>query len=260
MKLHKEIDISNFKSLISNIKKEIQEWRAIDFTLEKNDETVSIFPLAHRVENFFGHGMPGDMFLCGKNEVLALVRMGKNPDFIKIKNNLLEEIRDYGCGVIEGSVTEQGLEVIEQRISSVYHAGNSNIEEFFFNERFSRKANKFFVIDDSKFVRKFLCQSLEGLGEVFEFEDTEGVVEAYLKELPDVVFTDINMPGQMNGLELTEKIKAYDPRAHVIIQSSDTNKDNVLRARNIGAKAFLAKPFTNTKVLECIMRCSTIKQ
>lgn len=101
------------------------------------------------------------------------------------------------------------------------------------------------VVDDSStmrsIVRKILSASRFRL-DVFEAQ--EGI-EA-LKQIGagnfDLVILDYNMPG-LNGLETLSEIKRQYPKTGVIMMSSDQDEEIAERAWEIGAVAFLWKPF-----------------
>jgi DNA-binding NtrC family response regulator len=59
----------------------------------------------------------------------------------------------------------------------------------------------------------------------------------------DVVFTDIKMPG-MDGLEVTERIKARCPWTPVVVITGYGTADNEARASILGASGFVRKPLT----------------
>ena len=70
-----------------------------------------------------------------------------------------------------------------------------------------------------------------------------GLARARL-EAPDLVLTDVTMPG-FNGFELAEALRS-DERTRaipVIFVSGETSADNHARAAELGALAYLTKPF-----------------
>jgi CheY-like chemotaxis protein len=84
---------------------------------------------------------------------------------------------------------------------------------------------------------------LEGL-EVLEAEDGRvGLARACL-ETPDLVVTDVAMPG-LDGFELAEALRRDDSTAQIplIFLSGELSADNEARARSIGALAYVTKPF-----------------
>jgi CheY-like chemotaxis protein len=107
------------------------------------------------------------------------------------------------------------------------------------------KSPRVLVVDDDPNART-LCSInllLEGL-EVLEAEDgRRGLVRARL-ESPDLVVTDVAMPG-LNGFELAEALRRDDNTARIplIFISGEHDADNEARARSLGALAYVTKPF-----------------
>ena len=65
--------------------------------------------------------------------------------------------------------------------------------------------------------------------------------ELYLRERPDIILTDIRMPG-MDGLELTRKIKEVDSSAEIILISAYADFEYARRAIALGGANYLLKP------------------
>src|SRR3954468_11650724 len=101
------------------------------------------------------------------------------------------------------------------------------------------------VADDSAFMRKVLVSiigadpQLEVAGEARDGRDAVAQSEALT---PDVITMDINMP-HMDGLQATEVIMSSKPRPIVIVSSeSREGADTTLKALELGAIDFIAKP------------------
>jgi CheY-like chemotaxis protein len=107
------------------------------------------------------------------------------------------------------------------------------------------KTHRVLVVDDDSNSRA-LCSInllLEGL-EVLEAEDGHrGLARARL-ESPDLVVTDIAMPG-LNGFELAEALRRDDSTARIplIFLSGEPDTGNEARAHSLGALAYVTKPF-----------------
>ncbi len=101
------------------------------------------------------------------------------------------------------------------------------------------------VADDSAFMRKVLLNILDSEGAfevVGEARDGREVVEQSVKLKPHVITMDINMP-HMDGLKATEIIMSTEPRPILIVSSeSREGADATLRALELGAIDFVAKP------------------
>lgn len=68
---------------------------------------------------------------------------------------------------------------------------------------------------------------------------------------PSVVLMDINLP-DLNGIELTGRIKAMAPETTVIVVSAHTSRVYVERAKAAGASAFVEKHLVQEKLLTAI--------
>ena len=101
------------------------------------------------------------------------------------------------------------------------------------------------VADDSAFMRKVLLSILDSDGAfevVGEARDGRETVEKSAKLKPDVITMDINMP-HLDGLQATEIIMSTDPRPILIVSSESKDGANAtLRALELGAIDFVAKP------------------
>ncbi len=71
-------------------------------------------------------------------------------------------------------------------------------------------------------------------------------VSICLRERPDVVLMDINMPGKVNGLEASKRILAEYQACIVILTAYTGFKDE---AREIGACGFIVKPVDETTLV-----------
>jgi two-component system chemotaxis response regulator CheY len=111
------------------------------------------------------------------------------------------------------------------------------------------------IVEDSSMTRAMIRAAVE------EFEEMETVEAANgfdaLKLLPtqefSLIITDINMP-DINGLELISFVR-NDPRFKaipLIIISTERSEEDKKRGMNIGADAYLTKPFTPEQVQETI--------
>ena len=114
---------------------------------------------------------------------------------------------------------------------------------------------KILLVDDSKLMRKRLADIFTSKGHtiVHECERGDKALAAYKTYKPDLVTMDINMPG-MDGIEATKVIRDYDNKAKIVIISSANQELNIIQGIHNGASYFLAKPFNDSHVLQCIHR------
>jgi len=100
------------------------------------------------------------------------------------------------------------------------------------------------VIDDDAVVGRSFERVLSGKGyEVSTALNGEDALHTMENREFDVVFTDIKMPG-MDGLEVTERIKAKCPWTPVVVVTGYGSEENEARASVLGANGFVRKPLT----------------
>jgi PAS domain S-box-containing protein len=102
--------------------------------------------------------------------------------------------------------------------------------------------DKLLLIDDEPDIVRVLSMSLkvDGYDVVTATSGVEGL-EAYDRETPEIVITDIKMPG-MDGIEVLKKIKEINPETEVIIITGHGDIENAIEALKHGASDFINKP------------------
>lgn len=103
------------------------------------------------------------------------------------------------------------------------------------------------VIDDSRTTRAIIRKTLAEVGiEVIEAGDgREGLEQLRRAPDTDLVLVDWNMP-VMNGLDFIKAVRAdraYDP-VRIMMVTTETEQEQVVRALEAGANEYLMKPFT----------------
>jgi CheY-like chemotaxis protein len=113
------------------------------------------------------------------------------------------------------------------------------------------------VVEDHDDARRYLGLFLDRLGAnvVLASNGVEGL-EATRKSRPDLVVSDIQMPG-MNGFELLREIRAFGSEGGgsvpVIAMTAFVTSADRGRILNAGFQACLPKPFTPDKLAETIL-------
>jgi two-component system chemotaxis response regulator CheY len=114
------------------------------------------------------------------------------------------------------------------------------------------------VVDDSDAIRMVL-KDIVIIGKhslVGELQNgVEGLTE-YIKLKPDVVLLDMAMP-KKDGVSVLREIIDYDPSAKIIMISASDNQDTVKECLNLGAKAYILKPFNFQEVLDTITKVTS---
>lgn len=114
--------------------------------------------------------------------------------------------------------------------------------------------SKILLIDDEEANVRVLSMSLRSDGhEVVSALSGEEGLEIFSREAPELVLTDIKMPG-MDGIEVLQKIKQYQPEAEVIIITGHGDIDNAIEALKFGASDFINKPIRDEVLAVAIQR------
>ncbi|WFU11605.1 response regulator (plasmid) [Rhizobium sp. CB3090] len=96
------------------------------------------------------------------------------------------------------------------------------------------------VVNDEPLVRFAAVDALEQAGfEVLEARNADEALILLNQRTVDAVFTDINMPGSMDGLALVSQIRALSPETRVVVTSGDVRLGNFDLASGV---SFLPKP------------------
>jgi DNA-binding NarL/FixJ family response regulator len=99
------------------------------------------------------------------------------------------------------------------------------------------------VAEDHGVVREGLIRLLSSLPDidiVGAAGDGEEAIRMAREQRPDVVLMDLRMPG-MDGSEATRRVLENDPSTHVVILTSFSERDEILRALDAGAIGYLLK-------------------
>lgn len=111
------------------------------------------------------------------------------------------------------------------------------------------------VIDDDMSARILLTSILRNLGysDIRSLSDEEVARSTFENLKPGIVFLDIEMPA-CNGFDLMPRLREAHPGMFIVMVSAHTTMDNVKRAMELGAGAFIAKPYAIGKVHDVIQK------
>jgi len=121
----------------------------------------------------------------------------------------------------------------------------------------SAKALDVWVVDDDASIRWVLERALKQAGlETRSFDHADAALAALRQGAPDVLLTDIRMPGR-SGLEMLEEIRARRPRLPVIVMTAHSDLESAVAAYQGGAFEYLPKPFDIDQAVELVRRAAT---
>lgn len=121
---------------------------------------------------------------------------------------------------------------------------------------------KIFVVDDERIIRVTTADELRDAGhQVQEFSSAQAAL-TYLREqdpLVDVIITDLKMP-DMDGLELTRRVKALNKDIHVLLMTAYATVDTAVEAMKLGAYDYISKPFSMDELQLSLERIRELKE
>ncbi|WP_375752135.1 nitrogen regulation protein NR(I) [Vibrio sp. HN007] len=113
------------------------------------------------------------------------------------------------------------------------------------------------VVDDDSSIRWVMEKTLSSANIQCEtFADAESVLMALERETPDVLVSDIRMPG-IDGLDLLNQVHSRHPDLPVIIMTAHSDLDAAVNAYQKGAFEYLPKPFDIDETLLLVERAIT---
>src|SRR5438552_4371157 len=115
-------------------------------------------------------------------------------------------------------------------------------------------SNAILVVDDDTDIGLLRCDRLPAMGdEVRAAADGEAALEAIGKEVPSLVFLDIEMP-KLSGLEVLRRIRKDWPELPVIVMTAHGTIARAVEAMKAGASDFITKPFEMQQLKSAIAK------
>ena len=106
------------------------------------------------------------------------------------------------------------------------------------------------VVEDEVFVRLDIADALRNAGlivvEAASADDAAAFVDA--GQPLDALFTDVQLPGVLNGLSLARRVQVRHPDAAIVI----TSGDGMFRKEALGLGTFVPKPYEPLRVVRLI--------
>jgi len=112
---------------------------------------------------------------------------------------------------------------------------------------------KIIYVDDVNHSLLSLKDRLKHRYEVYPVQSADKLFDLLIRVEPDLILLDVNMPG-VDGFEAIQKLKADVRYAKipVIFLTAQNDKDSVFKGLNLGAAAYVNKPFTASLLIESI--------
>jgi two-component system response regulator AtoC len=117
------------------------------------------------------------------------------------------------------------------------------------------KPARIMLVDDDEDLRRTLGPHLSDQGhEVLTVESAEGALNQVVAFKPDIVFSDVQMPG-MDGFELLARLREARPEIDVVIITGYGGVQGAIDAIKDGASDYLLKPLDLDEIEGVIERC-----
>jgi len=112
------------------------------------------------------------------------------------------------------------------------------------------------VAEDDAIIRAELASVLTRNGvRVLEAADGHEGLALFLRHFPDLVITDIRMPG-MDGLEMIRRIRQLSDDVCIVIASAYSDQQTLLTSINLAVNGFVTKPVQRTEIVSLAQRCT----
>ncbi|EIK54528.1 nitrogen metabolism transcriptional regulator NtrC [Stutzerimonas stutzeri TS44] len=112
------------------------------------------------------------------------------------------------------------------------------------------------IVDDDRSIRWVLEKALQQEGIATQsFETADSVLGRLAQQQPDVIISDIRMPGT-SGLDLLAQIRERHPRLPVIIMTAHSDLDSAVASYQGGAFEYLPKPFDVDDAVALVKRAN----
>jgi DNA-binding NtrC family response regulator len=102
-------------------------------------------------------------------------------------------------------------------------------------------ARRVLVVDDDSSLRDTIARILQGDFDVESADSAETALARIARTIPDVVLSDVRMPG-LDGMSLLQLLRERAPSVAVVLMSAFDDMPTVVKAMREGALDFLPKP------------------
>ncbi|NPA73570.1 MAG: response regulator transcription factor [Epsilonproteobacteria bacterium] len=106
--------------------------------------------------------------------------------------------------------------------------------------------------EDEKGTRENIAELLKMMfKKVYVADNGDDAYELYLQHMPDLVITDVKMPG-LDGIELAKEIRKISSSTQIIVISAYTDVEYMLSAVELSLIRYIVKPLTETKLIRAL--------
>jgi DNA-binding NarL/FixJ family response regulator len=111
------------------------------------------------------------------------------------------------------------------------------------------------IIEDDAALRKAIRERIDGdrrFDIVSDYASAEAAIKQLPQDQPDVVLSDINLPG-MSGIDCVRKLKPLMPKTQFVMLTVYEDSERIFQALTAGATGYLIKRASRSELLDAIM-------
>jgi NarL family two-component system response regulator LiaR len=115
------------------------------------------------------------------------------------------------------------------------------------------------IVDDHQLVRQGVRDFLETQSDLMvvgEASNGEEAVQLAGQYVPDVILMDLVMPGGVDGVEATRKVKNISPRTQVVVLTSYHEDEHIFPAIRAGALSYVLKDIGSIELAEVVRKAA----
>jgi len=113
------------------------------------------------------------------------------------------------------------------------------------------------IVDDDESIRWVLERGLSEKGmDVKTFDSASKVIKKLETENPQLILTDIKMPGK-SGIDLLDEVKELRPEIPIIIMTAHSDLESAVESYEHGAWEYLPKPFDIEEAVSMVQRATS---
>jgi CheY-like chemotaxis protein len=123
--------------------------------------------------------------------------------------------------------------------------------------------NIILIVEDNENIRKLVRLTLSGIGNFKILEAISGnhAIKIVEQEKPNLIFMDIMISGNLDGLEVTREFKGNKDTANIpiIMLTAKGQKADIEKGMEVGADDYFVKPFSPTALIKITEKYLEIK-
>lgn len=248
--------LNDFLHFVSTQKTNLSNWQFVHIDVQDPEGKLNI----DEVEQFlYFHIQNDDAWLLkiyDTEELLLFTHKNDSLSLSKFEKEAYENFEDNTIRIQFRGFDGDGLDKFSSIISPLIPADEIIPQVMF--KRMRRLGNCIVVLDDDPIVIMQMEKIISGYGHIITLQEVDNFYDSYKEYAPDLLFLDIHLKSARGNEILKELKTTIDPYAHVVMISSDTQKEMIMDIKDGGANGFVVKPLSREKLFQQIMKAPTI--